>query len=103
MKGIEAQTKSPTPTRVIEAHIGDEEQNKKQKEKENKERTPTQPPWTLRSPPTIPFFFYAFLSWSNCSRMITTGWHTPSTISFYLHLCPRLKYINHRNVIGERK
>ena len=66
-KGTEAQkAKTPTPTRVIDALIGDGEQNEKQKNKKKETvRGPsTQLPWTLRSPPTtrrdhtVSLFFY---------------------------------------------
>ena len=46
-KGIEAQRKkSATPTWTIDASIGDEEQNEKQK-KETGSRPPTQLPWAI--------------------------------------------------------
>ena len=51
---IEAQReKSPTPTLAIDAFIGDEEENAKQK-KETERRTPTKLPIIIRSPPTTP-------------------------------------------------
>ena len=39
--------KPPTPTRAIDALIGDEEQVKKKKTKEIGSETPTQLPWTI--------------------------------------------------------
>ena len=53
-KGIEAQRmKPPTPSRVIDVVIEDKEQKKKKKKEKKKEtgsRSPTQLPWTIRSP-----------------------------------------------------
>ena len=46
--------KHPIPSRAIDAFIGDEEQNGKQKrtKERNREWSPTQLPWTIQSPPT---------------------------------------------------